>query len=221
MPLGVYLRVVDIVKDDTVSIESRNVQIISLLSGIPEEELLNMPIADMRKYSDTLDFLHEEPKIGKPKKTYTLGMHQCEVQIKPEKLTTAQYIDFKELAGMANDKPEVVLSIFLVPKGKRYNDGYDVEEVQRAILDRLPATDAQSILAFFLRRWQESTVNTMYCSLVLMEATKRKMKGEKREQMKKNIEKMKEAIYSFANGGGLTTSILLPSLPAHLGMRCM
>ena len=221
MPLGIYKQVCDIIKQDEESIEARNVRIIALLNGMAEEELLNMPLAELRQYSDTLDFLHAEPKIGKPKKRYTIGQFVCEVQANPKRLTTAQYIDFKELSSVAGDKTEVLLSVFLVPHGHKYNDDYDIEEVQKAILEHLPVTEAQSILAFFLQRLHESTVNSMCCSLVLMGVARRRLKGEKKEEMTKKMEQMREAMLSYASGAGLTMSMLLPSVRGLLGLRSM
>ena len=219
MPLGIYKKIETILKDHSESEDIRNVQIIALLAGKTEEEIMSMPFAELRTLSEGLDFLYEEPKIGKPSKTYKVGHYILTCQIKPEKLTTGQYIDFKELATSAGEHPEVLLSVFLVPKGKAYNDGYEIEEVQQAILEHLPCTEAQAILAFFLRKLHQSTLNTMYCSLVMMEASMLKMPKEKRVEMMEKIAQMQEAIRSYDAGAGFTTSTLLPSLPARLGIR--
>lgn len=218
MPIGIYQRMVEIATNGREDDENA-VEIVAALSGKTEEELLNMPITDFQALSAQCGFIHTQPKIGKPKKRRQLGSFDCVVDLDPEQLTTAQYIDFKELAPKANEHIEVLLSVFLIPKGKRYNEGYNMRELHKAILEHLPITEAQSILAFFLRRLQRLTESTLIFSAALMKAQEMRMTGEKKEQMKELMKKMTEAIHSYKNGGGDTSFTLCLGLPILLGAR--
>ena len=49
------------------------------------------------------------------------------------KITTAQYIDFQNY--QKNNDEQKSFSVFIIPKGHKYNDGYDIEQVFNDILD--------------------------------------------------------------------------------------
>lgn len=220
MPLGIYKEMLKIAMNGKTD-EENAVEYVALLAGMTEEEVLNLPITEFQALTAQLGFLFEQPKPTKPKKRYQFGGYDCEVQLKPERLTAAQYIDFKELAPKADEFPEVLLSVFLVPHGKQYNNGYYPEDLHRVILDHLPITDAQAILAFFLKSLQRSISSTLIYSVWLMRAAEMTLKGEKREQMTAKRKEMTEAIRSYESGAGDTLCIFSLTLPTLLGARSM
>lgn len=219
LPIGKYKKLVEIAKRGNLTEDEQNIAIVAILADMTEEEVEAMPYVEMRALCAKAGFIYEQPPTTKPKKRYQLGSFDCVVDLDPDQLTTAQYIDFKELAPKANEHIEVLLSVFLIPKGKRYNEGYNMRELHKAILEHLPFTEAQSILAFFLKRLQRSTESTLIFSVALMKAQEMRMTGEKKEQMKELVKKMTEAIHSYANGGGDTSSTLCLGLPILLGAR--
>lgn len=220
MPLGIYKEMLKIATNGKTD-EENAVEYVALLAGMTEEEVLNLPITEFQALTAQLGFLYERPKPTKPKKRYLFGEYDCEVQLKPERLTAAQYIDFKELASKADELPEVLLSVFLVPHGKQYNNGYCPEDLHRVILDHLPITDAQAILAFFLKSLRSSISSTLIYSAWLMKAAEMALKGEKREQMIAKREEMMEAIRSYESGAGDTLFTFSLTLPTLLGARSM
>ena len=221
LPIGKYKKLVEIAKRGNLTEDEQNIAIVAILADMTEEEVEAMPYVEMRALCAKAGFIYEQPPTAKPKTRYKIGRFDCEVQTKPEKLTTAQYTDFKQLASVADDKPEVVLSIFLVPRGMKYCDGYDIEELQQAINDHLPIGQGLSILAFFLRRLQLSIESTLIYSASMMKAVVMSARGEKKEMMKAKLEELMGAIRSYGSGDGLT--MLPPSLglPILLGMRSM
>ncbi len=72
------------------------------------------------------------------------------------KASAGQFIDFQ--AYMKDFKLEEVLSVFLIPMKKgmfswtelKYNDGYDVLEVQKDILNHMNINEASELSNFFL-----------------------------------------------------------------------
>jgi hypothetical protein len=71
------------------------------------------------------------------------------------KITTAQYVDFQTLA---KDFPATIpelLSCFLIPEGKEYNEGYDIQEVHAAVRT-LPLPMALGYTAFFFDAFAKS-----------------------------------------------------------------
>lgn len=218
MPVGIYKEMIEIATNGK-SEDDNAVQIVALLTGKTEEEVLNMPIGDFMAATSAAGFLYEQPKAKKPTKWYKVGKFDCEVDLRPEQMTAAQYIDFKELAPTANENIEMLLAVFLIPKGCTYCDGYDLAELREAILAHLPITKAQSILAFFFKKLQSSIRNTLIFSAALMKAETMKLKGGKKQQMKEVLKKMMEAIRSYESGDGDTLFTWCLGLPILLGVR--
>lgn len=219
LPVGKYKQLVEIAKRGNIAEDEQNIAIVSILADMTEEEVERMPYVEMRALFAQAGFLYETPKEEKVKRSYQVGRFDCEVVAKPEKLTTAQYTDFKQLASLADEKPEVVLSIFLVPKGKAYCEGYDIDELQKDIAEHLPIGAGLAILAFFLRRLQQSTESMLIYSASLMRAAAMGAKGETKEMLKAKAKEMQEVIHSLRNGDGHTMSMPFLGLPILLGGR--
>lgn len=68
-------------------------------------------------------------------------------------LTTGQYIDYQTYMQDNEDFKNLakVLSVFIVPKGKTYNEGYDVEDVIRELDEHLSIQIALGVCFFFGR----------------------------------------------------------------------
>lgn len=64
-------------------------------------------------------------------------------------ISTAQYVDY--INYQKNGDIIKTLSVFLIPKGHTYNDGYDLLKVMKDI-ESLPFKEANAIAFFFLKR---------------------------------------------------------------------
>ena len=69
-------------------------------------------------------------------------------------MTVAQYLDFQQLVpeGFGN-RPAEMLSVFLVPDGHNYNDGYDKETVLDDMYE-MSVPEGLGIADFFSKRCQ-------------------------------------------------------------------
>ena len=89
-----------------------------------------------------------------------------------------QYVDFHTFSkGFPQTLPEI-LSCFLVPDGKTYNNGYDPAEVQRALL-AMPWPEAVSLSAFFFARFSASIAD----SLTSLDLARRMSKDPKKRKV--------------------------------------
>ena len=95
-------------------------------------------------------------------------------------MITAQYIDFQSFhqAGFEDHFVEI-LSCLLIPKGMKYNQDYDIIEVQDAIRKYLNVHDAASLYAFFIFSYRESIKDMLTFSLQEIQKIKDKEKREK------------------------------------------
>ena len=152
------------------------------------DSIMNYPVTKYHKllerfYADYFtDFSKAEPAI---KDKYTAGDMVLIPMLDFTQITVAQMMDFSVLSTDPIENIEKLLAIFLIPKGKKYNDGYDLMEVQKAIL-KMPFNEVSPLLAFFLR-WFNGCRNHIQISCLeeVRKQTKKIMKLEKRIQRKR------------------------------------
>lgn len=118
--------------------------ITAVLNNIDVDEIT---ITNFKDYAENIKFISEDMPLAEIKDeydSYTLHKDLTSMSMK-------QYIDFNNYAK-TNDYVGV-LSVFLIPKGKQYNEGYDIEEVREYILT-MSCVDVISMYAFFLLQSQ-------------------------------------------------------------------
>lgn len=210
LPIGKYLQILELAKG-----EDNDISIVSVLSDKTEDELLNMPLTEYRDLAERAGFLFYQPTPAKARKEYTLAGKKLRIEQKMERITTAQYIDFKEYAKAGETDVCRYLSVFLVPEGKNYNDGYDVDEVRDLIAESLPTPDALGIRDFFVKRLGRLIAATLTYSR-LMAAKITDPKEKKKAKMKI------AAVQAFlTSGDGYAMLTSLRNSPAGVGTRYM
>ena len=107
------------------------------------------------------------------------------------KMTTAQYIDFQTFSKEGEKKLIEVLSCFLIPKGKKYNEDYDILEVQKALRNYLTIPNCLALSAFFLAKFNRSIKGMLIYSKWIAKIKLKKGK-EKQEILKKIDQMLKE-----------------------------
>lgn len=114
------------------------------------------------------------------------------------KITTAQYIDYMNYinTGVNINTYNIFLSIFFIPEGHEYNDGYSLSELKNNIDLYLSIVDATAISTFFLH--YAKRYRKIFQRYLVQEVMK--MKGVKwREKMKivAEITRVKDGDYSL------------------------
>jgi hypothetical protein len=89
------------------------------------------------------------------------------------------------------------LSVILVPKGHRYNEGYDILDVQKAIREGLSVTDGATIVGFFLTWCERSIKDSLHYS---REEAKKVKDRKKREELLKRIEEQERLLETGGDG---------------------
>ena len=158
------------------------------------DTIMNYPLTKYHKlvekfYADYFtDFSKAEPKI---KDKYTAGDMVLVPMLDFTQITVAQMMDFSVLSTDPVENIEKLLAIFLIPKGKKYNDGYDLMEVQKAIL-KMSFNELSPLLAFFLK-WFQGCRNHIQISCLeevkkqtkLIQKIQKKQRKQKRRKIKK------------------------------------
>ena len=188
LPLGDYQDIVAIDKDKTLDEVDRQVKILSILTGMDEDSILDLPIFEFKALAAKLAFLEVLPTDNpRPAKTIVVGKFELEAVTDMRKVTTAQYIDFQSFHQLGVEEHLVeILSCLLVPKGKRYNQDYDIIEVQDAIRKDLNVFDAASLYGFFMISCKESIKDMLTYSL---QEAKKIPDQRKREEVMMQIQR--------------------------------
>jgi hypothetical protein len=198
LSIGKYLDIQAAIKEEAEEIDQM-VKVLSILTGKTVDNLMMIPIVEFTELSRKLSFLYESVEPSKRlEKYYKVGDFELVPTIEVPKMVTAQYVDFQSFSKFGDTKIVELMSTILIPKGKKYNDGYDILDVQKAIRENLSVTDVITLSAFFLRQWHRSIRAMLTCSRWLVMMTTKKKSMERKEKIRE-IDKM---IAMLPNGVG-------------------
>ena len=198
LPIGLYLEICDIDRREDLEDINKQVSIISVLTGMAEEDIYNLPLEEYRQLAAKSQYLRH-PYEGEilTAKNYIVGKFTLVPVEDYRKITTAQYIDFQTFAKDAERNIVEILSCMLIPKGKKYNQDYDVIEVQKALREHLCVADALSLLAFFFVQYRQSIKDSLTYS---REMAMRLRDPEKKRRMLREIQKEEDRLLRLGDG---------------------
>lgn len=145
-----------------------NPHVLSILSDMTVEQLLDLKVPEFRAMMDRAGFLCTAPRPTEVAKLYRFGDMDLVPVTDIRKMTAIQGMNIQTYAGNFEQNLVPLLACVLVPKGKKYSEGYDILEVQRAIWQYLPITDALGLLNGF-------AVDTLTTSTAIMQREIRNM----------------------------------------------
>lgn len=192
LPVGKWLEILELSKDENVDALEQQVKTISILTGLTDDEVLDLPIMEYKSLAAKTMFLEKEYD-GKLQIAKSYGLNGIElIPVKDfNKITTAQYVDYQTFSKEGDMYLVQTLSTLLVPKGKKYNDGYDMDAVQQAIRDNLSVADVVSLFAFFLTKWVKSIKDSQtYLDKEIKKIPNKAM----REKLMKQVQEMRSKI---------------------------
>ena len=198
LPIGLYLEICDIDRREDLEDINKQVSIISVLTGMAEEDIYNLPLEEYRQLAAKSQYLRH-PYEGEilTAKNYIVGKFTLVPIEDYRKITTAQYIDFQTFAKDVERNIVEILSCMLIPKGKKYNQDYDVLEVQKALREHLCVADALSLLAFFFVQYRQSIKDSLTYS---REMAMRLRDPEKKRRMLREIQKEEDRLLRLGDG---------------------
>lgn len=193
----------EVTGNEYVDLLNKQVAMLSVLCDVDEDTIADLNTTDFNNLVRQTDFLNETPKKNIIDKV-TLNGKEYEIFLSVGEMTMSQYIDFQTLFPQRDKNFKQILSIFIIPKGCSYGEGYRIEDVIKDIGDYLPITDANNIMFFFALAFQSLT-KVMLTYLVkdmkkMMKKEKDKMRAMKIQEA---IAKIEEAKLSVKNGDGL------------------
>ena len=194
LTVGKYQEVKAVIDSD-VDEYTTNIQLVAILNDMTEDEVGDLDLKSYQALNQKLEFLQELPAKRMVAVKYKIGGFDLDVMMDMQQMTVAQYIDYQTYLKDIDKYLVEMLSVFLIPKGKKYADGYDIIEVQNAIRDNLSIIDALSMSAFFLL-WYQSLTKATVASL-----TRRMKKMMKKAKNPQEIERLQEVITNLEDVG--------------------
>lgn len=149
----------------------------------------DMSLSEVSKYSNSLSFLNDAADFENfvCEDEYTINGTTYVGFVDITHISVAQFIDYQNYIKEQPVKFEKVMSIFIVPKGHTYNDGYDMKSVQNDLLE-LPFRVCQKVAFFLVKQLQTFVQITLYYLTAELEKTE--MEKEKKDTILYNLQQM-------------------------------
>lgn len=155
----------------------QSVHLLSLIEGKDEDVYFSMPIKQLTEEFGKLKFMESTPQAAKVKNTYKINGTEYVLTTNLQEMTVAQYIDYQVYIKNPQQYMQEMLTVFLIPKGKKYNEDYDVAVAAQDMGD-LPIEDAYGISFFLTTLLHSLTRVTTSSALKKMLKELKKVKDE-------------------------------------------
>lgn len=206
--IGVYKELNEILKfertDDEIMDEvNLSIALLSTLCDADEDEVASLTINDFKALAAQCAFLNEMPKV-RIKDKYTINGKEYRVQYNVQDMTMAQYIDYQTFVKERDKYLSNIIACFLIPKGKKYGDDYNLQEVVDDIEQYFSIVDAHSVCFFFMMLFQSLTKTMLTFLVKKMKKGMKKMTQEEKEKTQEAIDHLNKVISLVKNGDGFT-----------------
>ena len=160
-----YYEIKDILDDESDDDITKNVKMVAVITGKDEDEVWSMDMAEAGEYISRLQFLNKFEMPKNPNMKIKLPNYDLVVMKDVTKINVAQYVDFQNFVKLPlREGMEKILSIFLIPEGCKYNEGYDIIDLQKVIRENISFRVAEGLLSFFIEKYGELLIHSLvYC----------------------------------------------------------
>lgn len=171
------------------------IDILSVMTGETSESYKEMNIDDMTNQLSRISLLNSDTLKPRLKNgVYTIDDAIYVLTPSAKHMTGGQFIDYQ--VTLQNNPNDIAMfcAIFLIPKGKKYGEGYDVIELKEKIYDNLPYIDAMGISFFFQKTLEVLSKITLSYSVKKLKKEMNSQKDpEKKEKLMESITSIKQA----------------------------
>ena len=190
-----YYKIKDILDDEVDDDITKNVKLVAVITGKDENEVWSMDMAEAGDYISKLTFLNKFELPKNPNMKIKLPNYDLVVIKDLTKINVAQYVDFQNFVKMPmKEGMEKILSIFLIPDGCKYNDGYDIIDVQKEIRENLSFRVAEGLLSFFMEKYGTLLIRSLVYCRKQVRKTKNPEMMEKLEKTEKELQQKLDSL---------------------------
>lgn len=156
----------------------------NLLDLIYDIDSANMTLQELATYNNALDFISKEVPVVNLKDKYEINGTVYNSNYNLSMVTAAQFVDYQNY--IKDNKWEDFLSVFFIPEGHTYNNGYDINKVKEDLL-QLDFATVNSISFFFTL--QCKTFSKHFLSSLKTTVKKMNISKEKKKELIDQINK--------------------------------
>lgn len=142
---------------DFESLYEKEIYLIAFVNNISEEDVYNMPISKVKELQKEASWLNSfEISTDVKFKKITINNTKYNIDTDLQHFSVGQYIDFQTFYPKRFNEQNYIgnlLACFIIPKGHKYNDNYDIKEVIDDINNTVDIMTANEIIFFFLKRF--------------------------------------------------------------------
>ena len=190
-----YYDIKDILDDEVDDDITKNVKLVAVITDKDENEVWNMDMGEAGEYISRLQFLNKFELPKNPNMKIKLPSYDLVVIKDISKINVAQYVDFQNFVKIPmKEGMEKILSIFLIPEGCKYNDGYDIIDLQKEIRQNLSFRVAEGLLSFFIERYGKLLIHSLIYCRKQIRKTKDKEMIEKMEKTQKDLQQKLDSL---------------------------
>lgn len=178
--------------------EDRYWKVLAILNDTDVDDIMSRPLQEVTAMRSKAEFLNQYPKVPASKHIYKLGGTEYVFTDHIGDIILAQYVDFTN----TDDGPEHItelMGILLVPKGHKYNDGYDIEQVYKDIDNHMSFMDARACSGFFLGSFLRLLASQRRSLTKMIKKAKRQ--GVETEEAEKSLQSLNETLKSMGYSG--------------------
>lgn len=192
-----YFDLCEKLSDDTLTDYEKIIIKIAFITGKSEDEIWNLSWQDFRNLQVESLWM-EEFKLKENVKFNTIEINgeKYSIDTNLQNFTVAQYIDFQTFFPKRKTNERVlgnILACFIIPKGKKYAEDYNIQELVENINSNLDIMTANEIMFFFLKQYLISIRATAnYFNWVLKRMKKKSKNKEEMEKLEMEWEKVKK-----------------------------
>lgn len=186
-----YKKIVEINNRELDSNLEKDIAVLSVLLGVEESEVYNLSIVELRSLIEQINWVYEYDFKPTGKLVNKLKIDGIEYTVNPDinSFTVSQYMDFQNFWDKRNERMGNLLAVFVIPKGKKYNEGYDVIELADRLEEIFTLDDWNNVCFFFLKNYLTSIKASLLYSDWQMRKMQRKEKNSQKKQEIKNLRK--------------------------------
>lgn len=147
-----YFDLVDMI-DEEQEDYSKEVKTIAFVYNMDEDEVWNLSVPEFHRLQAGKAWMGKfEINTNAVFKSIKIGDMKCEINVSLMDFTVAQYIDFQTFWPHRDEMGKYIgniLACFIIPKGMKYNEGYDIQKLAETIRENVDIMTANEIIFFF------------------------------------------------------------------------
>lgn len=190
-----YKEIVKITQKELDSDLEKSISILAILCECTEDDLYSMNANKLYKLLSEIEWVKQPYKFNHnwSSKHITINGIKYDVVVDINKFTVAQYADLQVYWDKRDDIDYMakLMTLFIIPNGKTYNNGYDIVQLANIIEDNVSINDFNSICFFFLKSCLIFIkASLLFSNWELMKLMMKEKDKEKKKQLKEIHKKL-------------------------------